>query len=240
MHAGLLDVLHDAADHHLLAVGQRIDVHLRGVVEEAVEPAVLLLDEPLAALDIAVAAALRPLLRRLCREPGRTTLLVTHDLLDVLALADRIAVIEGGRVVEVGETTQVLRAPRSAFAARLLGVNLVPGTASGEAVITADGVRVVGVGDVTDGAHAVAVFAPSAVSVFGQVPAGSPRNIWRSVVEELVPTAAGAVQVRARAQGVGIVAADITPAAVAELGLAPGGSVYLAVKAQEVAIHTRT
>lgn len=206
----------------------------------AVEPAVLLLDEPLAALDIAVAAALRPLLRRLCREPGRTTLLVTHDLLDVLALADRIAVIEGGRVVEVGETTQVLRAPRSAFAARLLGVNLVPGTASGEAVITADGVRVVGVGDVTDGAHAVAVFAPSAVSVFGQVPAGSPRNIWRSVVEELVPTAAGAVQVRARAQGVGIVAADITPAAVAELGLAPGGSVYLAVKAQEVAIHTRT
>ena len=70
--------------------------------------------------------------------------------------------------------------------------------------------------------------------------AGSPRNIWRSVVEELVPTAAGTVQVRARAQGVGIVAADITPAAVAELGLAPGGSVYLAVKAQEVAIHTRT
>lgn len=206
----------------------------------AVEPAVLLLDEPLAALDIAVAAQLRPLLRRMCRQAGRTTLLVTHDLLDVLALADRIAVVQGGRVVEVGETTQVLRAPRSPFAARLAGVNLVPGIASGDSVLTADGGRVVGVGEVTDGAHAVAVFAPAAVSLFGQVPAGSPRNIWRSVVEELTPTAPGAVHVRARARGVGVVAADVTPAAVVELGLAPGGSVYLAVKAQEVAIHART
>nr|WP_218880648.1 ATP-binding cassette domain-containing protein [Kineosphaera limosa] len=209
----------------------------------AVEPAVLLLDEPLAALDIAVAAQLRPLLRQICREQGRTTLIVTHDLLDVLALADRIAVIEGGRIVEVGTTTQVLAAPRSAFAARLAGVNLVPGLAdAGPAVRTADGGRVVGVGDVPDGQHAVAVFAPSAVSVFPEPPTGSPRNIWPAVVTELAPAVAGdgAVHLRARVEGVGLIAADVTPAAAAELRLEPGAAVYLAVKAQEVAIHART
>ena len=210
----------------------------------AVEPDVLLLDEPLAALDVGVAAQLRPLLRRICGEPGRTALIVTHDLLDVLALADRIAVVEGGRIVEVGETMRVLRAPRSAFAARLAGVNLVRGVAvAGPAVVSAEGGgRVVGVGDVTDGGAAVAVFAPSAVSVFADPPTGSPRNVWPAVITEIAPALAGdgAVHVRALARGVGAVTADVTPSAAAELRLEPGAEVCLAVKAQEVAVHPAT
>lgn len=117
----------------------------------AVEPAVLLLDEPLAALDVEVAAQLRPLLRRVARESGRTTLIVTHDLLDVLALADRVAVLHEGRVVELGSTTEVLRAPRSPFAARLAGVNLVRGRAESAGVRTDSGGVVVGVGEVDPG-----------------------------------------------------------------------------------------
>ncbi len=209
----------------------------------AVDPQVLLLDEPLAALDVTVAAQLRPILRRVCRESGRTTLIVTHDLLDVLALADRIAVIEGGRVVEVGETPGVLRAPRSAFAARLAGVNLVPGTCEpGPCVRTAEGGRVVGLGDVPAGAGAVAIFTPAAVAVFAEPPTGSPRNVWPATVEELAPAIAGngAVHLRALAEGIGSVAVDVTPAAAAELRLEPGARVYLAVKAQEVAVHPRS
>lgn len=208
----------------------------------AVEPSVLLLDEPLSALDVAVAAQLRPLLRRVCREPGRTTLIVTHDLLDVLSLADRVAVIEGGRVVEVGETAQVLRRPRSAFAARLAGINLIAGHAqTGPSVVTRHGGRVAGVGEVTPGQEAVATFSPSAVSIFSAAPTGSPRNIWPAVVQDLAPAivGGGAVHLRARVEGVGVIAVDVTPAAAAELHLVPGAAVHLAVKAQEVAIHAR-
>ena len=95
---------------------------------------------------------------------------------------------------------------------------------------------------VTDGGAAVAVFAPSAVSVFADPPTGSPRNVWPAVITEIAPALAGdgAVHVRALAHGVGAVTADVTPSAAAELRLEPGAQVYLAVKAQEVALHPAT
>ena len=92
----------------------------------AAEPDLLLLDEPMAALDVAVTPALRQTLRRVLAE--RTCVVVTHDVLDALLLADRVLVLEGGRVVEQGPTREVLTRPRSAFAARLAGLNLVVGT----------------------------------------------------------------------------------------------------------------
>ena len=106
----------------------------------APEPDVLLLDEPLSALDVSAAVAMRQVLRTLLRGSGRTAVLVTHDLLDVLALADAVVVLDGGRVVEHGPALEVLTRPRSAFAARLAGVNLVLGAlaAEGDALV-ADG-----------------------------------------------------------------------------------------------------
>ncbi|GEM_PF-10914 len=91
------------------------------------DPRVLLLDEPLASLDVGVAQHVRSVLHHAQRERPRTTLLVTHDLLDVLLLADRVVVLEDGRVVEDGPVDQVLTRPRSRFAARLAGVNLLAG-----------------------------------------------------------------------------------------------------------------
>nr|WP_264029384.1 ATP-binding cassette domain-containing protein [Cellulosimicrobium sp. SH8] len=92
------------------------------------DPRVLLLDEPLASLDVGVAQHVRSVLHHAQRERPRTTLLVTHDLLDVLLLADRVVVLEEGRVVEDGPVDQVLTRPRSRFAARLAGVNLLAGS----------------------------------------------------------------------------------------------------------------
>ncbi len=196
----------------------------------AAEPRLLLLDEPLAALDVTAAPQVRSLLREVLG--GRSALVVTHDPLDALALADRVVVLEGGRVVESGPTRDVLARPRSEFAARVAGLDLLAGTMRGGAV-HAGGVVVEGVAEmpVADGRAAVAVFRPASVAVHRQPPGGSPRNAWPAVVTELEPRG-DLVRVRA-----GEVAADVTLAAVADLALAPGDEVWLVVKASEVAIH---
>ncbi|MFI7117151.1 sulfate/molybdate ABC transporter ATP-binding protein [Amycolatopsis sp. NPDC049868] len=205
----------------------------------AAEPGLLLLDEPFAALDVDAAPAIRGLLRRVLRS-GPPTVLVTHDPLDALALADHVAVLDGGRIVERGETRKVLSAPRTAFTARIAGLNLVPGVAV-EGGLRTSGGQLAGIPaeDVVEGEAAVAVFAPSAVAVYlrdGEH-RGSPRNTVEGIVEALEPHGP-VIRVRARGDdwAAGL-AADLTPAAVAELALEPGTPVNLSVKAASVAVH---
>src|SRR5262249_34842580 len=94
----------------------------------AAEPDVLLLDEPLTGLDVGAAAAIRAVLRGVVTRSGCAVILITHDLLDVFTLADRVLVLEAGRIAEIGPVPDVLTAPRSHFGARIAGVNLVNGT----------------------------------------------------------------------------------------------------------------
>jgi molybdate transport system ATP-binding protein len=196
----------------------------------AAEPRLLLLDEPLAALDVAVAPQVRGLLREVLQ--GRSAVVVTHDPLDALALADRVVVLEGGRVVEDGPTRDVLARPRSEFAARVAGLDLLAGTVRGGAVHAADRVvEGVAASPLAEGRPAVAVFRPASVAVHRERPGGSPRNAWPAVVTELEPRG-DLVRVRA-----GDVAADVTLAAVADLRLVPGDRVWLVVKASEVSLH---
>lgn len=210
----------------------------------APQPGLLLLDEPLAALDVDAAPAMRTLLRRVIAAAGQTALLVTHDALDALVLADRVLVLDRGRVVEQGPVRDVLARPRSAFSARIAGLDLVPGTADGDGLRTADGVPMHGrTIEVAPGEPAVAVFPPSAVSVHASRPGGSPRNVFPVRVAALEPRG-DTVRIRAaRCDGgpswVDGLAADVTPAAVAELGAEPGHEVWFAVKATEVAVHGR-
>lgn len=197
----------------------------------AAEPRLLLLDEPLAALDVTTAAAMRRTLRHVLAE--RTALIVTHDILDALLLADRAIVLEDGRIVEDGPVREVMARPRSAFGARIAGLNVVAGPAVEGAVRGSDGTRVRGLpdGPLIDGEPAVAVFHPSAVAVFTDPPVGSPRTVVAATIRELEPQGA---QVRIRTDRFD---ADVTPAAVADLDLTPGRRVYLAVKASEVAVY---
>ena len=220
------------------------------------EPELLLLDEPLAALDVDSAPALRGLLRRVMRgsgpdapdSPPTTGLLVSHDVLDALVLADRVIVMTDGSIVEQGPTREVLTRPRSPFAARIAGLNLVPGVGSAGGLRTADGTTVSGQDSgegLADGSAAVAVFPPSAVSVFRDRPDGSPRNVVEVRLAGMEPH--GEV-IRLRAEPVAGgppwvagLAADVTPAAVADLAgaevLAPGARLWFAVKATEVQVH---
>ncbi|MGH3907380.1 MAG: sulfate/molybdate ABC transporter ATP-binding protein [Pseudonocardiaceae bacterium] len=197
-------------------------------------PDLLLLDEPLSAVDVEIAPALRSLLRSVLAE--RLTVVVTHQVIDALVLADRVVVLDSGRVVEQGPTLEVLTRPRSAFAARLAGLNMVPGTATQSGLRTADGAEVHGAapgGEPTAvGQPAVAVFAPAAVAVYVTAPGGSPRNVIRDSVAVLEPQGA-----LVRVRGATGLAADITPGSVVDLRLRTGSEVWFVVKATEVAVH---
>jgi molybdate transport system ATP-binding protein len=197
----------------------------------AAEPALLLLDEPLAALDIAVLPALRQTLRRVLR--GQTAIVVTHDPLDALLLADRVVVLEGGRVVEQGTSQEVLSRPRSAFAARLAGLNLVVGTWHG-CVETADGLSVHGRVDGAQpgaGDPVIATFRPQSVSVFRDAAQGSPRNAFAVTITEIEPLA-DVIRVHA-----GSLHADVTVQSAAALELIAGQVVTFSVKATEVSVY---
>ncbi|MCX6400225.1 MAG: TOBE domain-containing protein, partial [Propionibacteriales bacterium] len=151
-----------------------------------------------------------------------------------LLLADRVVVMDGGRIAEQGPAGVVLTRPRSAFAARFAGLNLVAGVATTDGVRRPDGTVLHGT--VADprppsGTPAVAVFRPSAVAVHREPPGGSPRNVLPVQITEIEPVG-DVVRVRA-----GDLAADVTLASVAELGLAPGLTVTFAVKATEVDVY---
>lgn len=198
----------------------------------AAEPSLLLLDEPLAALDQPVAAEIRRTLGRLLA--GRSAILVTHNILDAALLADHIAVMDAGRIVEEGATQDILQRPRTRFAAQLCGLNLVSGVAViPDSIIGADGVMVVGLPQVplTSGAQAVASFAPASVSVYREAPLGSPRNMFTGVVGAIVPQS-NLVRIH-----VGPISADITPGSLANLRLETGDPVFLTVKAAEVSLY---
>lgn len=222
-----------------LSGGQAQRVALARVL--ATNPDLLLLDEPMAALDVNTAPFLRSLLRRVLA--GRSAIIVTHDVLDALMLADRVIIMEDGHIMEFGPTAAVLAHPRSAFAASLAGLNVLPGILSGSTVVMTNSAVVTGrlagglAGGIasespaTTGVNGLAAFPPSAVSVFLSPPQGSPRNCFAVTVTELEPHA-GYIRLKA-----GRFAADISPAAAADLALEPGSEVFFVVKAAEVIIY---
>ena len=205
-------------------------------------PGLLLLDEPLAALDVDAAPAMRSLLRRVVRDRKQTALLVTHSALDALVLADRVVVLDDGVVVEEGPTREVLGRPRSPFTARIAGLDLIPGVVTAGGLRTADGLTVAGaLTAVAEGEPGVAVFPPSAVAVYTDPPAGSPRNVLPVRLAGLEPIG-DLVRLRAAARPGGPawvdgLAADVTAAALADLVVEPGADLWFVVKAAEVGIH---
>lgn len=112
---------------HQLSGGQQQRVALARTL--VVEPAVLLLDEPLANLDAKLRLEMRTEIRRLCKDTGLTAVYVTHDQKEALAVADRLAIMHQGRLLQAGEPRHVYRRPVSAFVAEFIGeTNFLPGT----------------------------------------------------------------------------------------------------------------
>src|SRR5215218_9020449 len=196
------------------------------------QPRLLLLDEPLAALDAATRAEVRRDLRRQLASFDGTRLLVTHDPLEAMALADRLVVLEHGRVTQTGSPAEVSAQPRSRYVAELVGVNLYRGRATGPTVQLADGGVLVVAGD-----HHGEVFAavhPHAVALHRHRPEGTPRNVWAGTADTLDVVGD---RVRVRVAGPVPVVAEVTPAAASELRLADGGPVWASVKATEVTVY---
>jgi molybdate transport system ATP-binding protein len=189
----------------------------------ASDPALLLLDEPLAALDVAVARDVRRMLRRVLA--GRTVILVTHDLLDALTLADRVVVVRGGAIVEQGPTRQVLQRPRTRFTAELTGLNLLTGTATATGLQLDNGTVLTARHDrVTYPAEAGAAMAlavsPSAVTISLTAPPAGTPNVVVATIRDLDPHG-DLVRVHSAA-----LAADVSPSVVVDLDLHPGLEVH--------------
>ncbi|MEV0390653.1 ABC transporter ATP-binding protein [Nonomuraea sp. NPDC050643] len=193
----------------------------------AVRPRLLLLDEPLAALDAHTRLEIRSHLRRHLADFDGATVLVTHDPLDAMVLADRLIVIEHGAVVQQGVPTEVTRRPRTDYVARLVGLNLYRGLADGARVKV--GELLFSASEHLSGPAFVA-FPPAALALYRSRPDGSPRNLWQARIEGIERHGDN---VRVHLDGPIAAFADITPAAVAELDLAPGLEVWASVKATE-------
>ena len=195
----------------------------------APSPRLLLLDEPLAALDVGARALVRAELRRHLRDFAGCTVLVTHDPLDAMVLADRVVVVEDGRVVQTGPPAEVARAPRTAYVADLVGLNLYRGRAR-DGRVALDGGGELQSSGAPDG-PVLLTFPPSAVSLHRSRPEGSARNAWPGRISGIEHHG---VSVRVAVDARPPVLADVTTAAVAELGLEPGQQVWASVKATEV------
>lgn len=225
-------------------------------------PEVLILDEPTAALDVEATAQVSSVLRQRLTRAGITTLLVSHDIAEVLALASHMIVMGDGSVVEEGEPARVLASPQSVFAARLAGLNIVSGppvarpgmvgvrVGAGElwaaelSGFDSDDVRADGsvAGDAANstvsgrsdqGGRVALTFPPEAVALSREESHASPRSVLPGVVAG-IDVDGSLVSVRvALAEGVSV-ASRVTASAWSELGLVVGDNLWVTVKATQV------
>jgi molybdate transport system ATP-binding protein len=196
------------------------------------EPRLLLLDEPLAAVDVSTRAEVRRTLKHALADFAGVRILVTHDPLEAATLASRIIVIEAGKVAQAGSVAEVTARPRSRWVADMLGLNLYQGRSRGTHVELNANAELI-----TATPHDGEVFAivmPNAVTLHRDHPDSSARNVWPGVVDGLDLEGD---RVRVHISGTLPIVAEVTPAAVAELQLVDGGAVWFTFKATEIAVY---
>jgi molybdate transport system ATP-binding protein len=198
----------------------------------ATEPRLLLLDEPLAALDVSSRGSVRHQLRRHLADYGGSCVLVTHDPLDAAAIADRLVIVEAGRMVQQGTLAAVTTRPRTTYVAQLMGLNLLRGRVMGTSLVLADG-ETLEVATPVEG-EMFAVVPPRAIALHLVPPEGSPRNTWATRVAEVHLMGDRA---RVLLDGPIRMAAEITAVSLAELGLTDGSPVWASVKATQIDVY---
>ena len=198
----------------------------------AIDPAMLLLDEPLAALDVTTRQDVRRSLRQHLATFDGVRLLVTHDPIDAYALADRVAILEHGRIAQTGTIAEVTAHPRSHYVAELVGTNLVRGVVTDGVLVTESGARIV---VAAPAGPVFAVIRPQAITLsLGVDPDSSARNVWAGIVGDIDRLGDRA---RVVVDGPLRVVAEITTASLDLLGLRPGDAVHAALKATDITTY---
>ena len=199
----------------------------------ATNPRVLLLDEPLAALDAGTRSSVRRDLRRHLATFDGMRVLVTHDPVDAYALADRVAILDAGRIVQVGTLAEVTAHPRSRYVADLVGVNLVNGVVADGVLTTEAGAHVV-IADAQPGPSFAVIRPPSISLVREKVARSSARNTWVGTIAEVDRLGD---RVRVGIEGQLPLTAEITAAALDVLQLQPGDEIHASVKATDIEVY---
>ena len=228
-------VRHDASPSALSGGEQQRVALARALITE---PRLLLLDEPLAGLDVAARTEVRSLLRRVLASFGGVSVLVTHEPVEALTLADRVVVLEDGRVTQIGSPEELRRAPRSRYTAALVGTNLFRGRVTplepGVGRLSTDAGEVVIPWTGPDGGEAVALLAPTDVAIHLRAPEGSPRNVLEGHVAEI---AIDGDRARIRVEARPPVVAEITAGSVDRLGIREGDRVWASFKTVELRVE---
>lgn len=200
------------------------------------DPAVLLLDEPFSALDDPSRRWIRRALTGETPDGSSrpTRLVVTHDPAEALTLGSRVVVLEAGRIVQDGTPDEIARHPLSPYAAALVGMNVLRGHARQGTVTLADGVELRTASRLSG--PVTAIVSPRAVGLFEKRPEGTPRNMFEMVVDGFDREEN---RVRVRLRGPVPLVAEVTPAAVDDLGISPGRALWAAVKATEIDLRPR-
>jgi molybdate transport system ATP-binding protein len=203
----------------------------------ATDPELLLLDEPLAALDATTRLHIRAELRRHMATFDGVRLLITHDPIDALVLADRLVILEAGRITQTGTPADIASRPATRYVADLVGINLLHGRLDGTTVHLDGGgeLTVAPTGEPRSGEVAVAI-RPQAIALHTEPPAGSPRNVWAATIADLE---ADRDRIRVTLAGPIPVTAEITASAAHTLDLGPGRAVWASTKAVDIAIYER-
>lgn len=200
----------------------------------APDPALLLLDEPLAALDATTRKEVRRDLRRyLATFPGER-LIVTHDPVDVAVLADRVVVLDAGRIAQIGTPAEITARPRTSWVAALTGTNLYSGTATADGEMALEGGGHLTLADHADRGPVFAVIHPRAVTLHPGRPEGSARNTWPGRITAIEPVGD---RLRVQIDGPPPVVAEVTTAAIHGGNLTENTTVWVAVKAAEIDIY---
>jgi molybdate transport system ATP-binding protein len=207
----------------------------------ALEPSLLLLDEPLAALDVTTREAVRGELKRLLAGLSCPTVLVTHAPMEALLFGDRIGVLEGGTLAQVGDQLTLLREPRSRYIATLLGLNLLPGRViergAGEEIHVETPRGEVTVLQQVAGDSLFVVVRPDQVMVSVGRPVGSARNVFAGVVQEVLPEPPYGERVRVVLGPAPAFVAEVSAPAAVALGLVPGKPVFASFKATSISAY---
>ncbi|HEV3451192.1 MAG TPA: ABC transporter ATP-binding protein [Acidimicrobiia bacterium] len=196
-------------------------------------PRLLLLDEPLAALDATTRLDIRRDLRGHLDTFAGPRILVTHDPIDAMILADRVIVLEHGETTQAGTLPELRAHPRSEYAANLIGVNLYRGTLNGDRITIDTGKTLAVVNDHNITGEVFATIRPESVALHPEQPTGSPRNTWVATVATIDQYGPRA---RVVLNGPISITAEITQEALVDLAIKPDARLWVSAKATEIEI----